>query len=74
MTKGNTTQCPSARGMTEQCTPPGAWYSEIISSKYSKVGHLMFLGNELLGQPIMNPRMTLLKVEDAHLADLFSYP
>lgn len=34
----------------------------------------MFLGNELLCQPIMNLKMTLLKVEDAHLADLFSYP
>ena len=74
LTKGNTTQHPSDRGMTEQCLHPGAWYSEIVSSKYSKVGHLTFLGSELLCQPIMNLKMTLLQEEDAHLADLFSYP
>ena len=45
-----------------------------FSSKYSKVGHLTLLGSELLCQPIMNLKMTLLQEEDAHLADLFSYP
>lgn len=40
----------------------------------SKANHLVFLGNGLLCWPIMNMEIMHLKVEDANLANLFSYP
>lgn len=61
--------------LTVQRVSPGNGTQRLLSSKCQvKSSLLIFLGNELLCWPIMNMKMMLLKVEDANLASLFSYP